>query len=135
MRPEKRGACMNGLRPCPWIGCRYHLIWETAEAAQMWGRYPGWSLPLGRSQARVWGKERWGDERIVDYLMHMPETCVLDVADEGGVTLETVAQIMGITKERVRQIEGGDSGRGGKTGIAKIAALPRLRAMLQEFSE
>jgi hypothetical protein len=109
---------MNGLRPCPWIGCRYHLIWETAEAAQMWR------------------KENWDDDRIVDYLMQMPETCVLDVADEGGVTLETVAQIMGITRERVRQIEGGGSSSGGgKRGIAKIAAVPRLRAMLEAFSE
>jgi hypothetical protein len=32
-------------------------------------------------------------------------TCVLDMADEGGVTLEEVGRVMGITRERVRQIE------------------------------
>ena len=31
--------------------------------------------------------------------------CVLDVADEGERTLEEVADLIGISKERVRQIE------------------------------
>jgi hypothetical protein len=38
-----------------------------------------------------------------------PETwgplCILDVADEGGTTLEKVGEMMGITRERIRQIE------------------------------
>lgn len=41
---------------------------------------------------------------IVDSAPKAP-TCVLDLADEGGVTLEEVGRIMGITRERVRQIE------------------------------
>ncbi len=32
-------------------------------------------------------------------------TCALDVADQGGVTLEEVGDLMGITRERIRQIE------------------------------
>ncbi len=32
-------------------------------------------------------------------------TCVLDVADQGGVTLEEVGSLMGVTRERIRQIE------------------------------
>lgn len=33
------------------------------------------------------------------------ESCVLDMADKGGMTLEEVGEVMGITRERVRQIE------------------------------
>lgn len=40
-------------------------------------------------------------------LWDMPETCALDVADRGGVTLEDVGRILGLTRERIRQIEVG----------------------------
>lgn len=32
-------------------------------------------------------------------------TCVLDVADQGGATLEQISKFLGVTRERVRQIE------------------------------
>lgn len=35
----------------------------------------------------------------------MQDSCSLDVADRGGVTLEEVAPLMNITRERVRQIQ------------------------------
>jgi len=35
----------------------------------------------------------------------MQETCALDVADDGGHTLDEVAELVGLTRERVRQIE------------------------------
>jgi hypothetical protein len=25
LRPRTRGDCLHGLRPCPWMACRYHL--------------------------------------------------------------------------------------------------------------
>ena len=37
----------------------------------------------------------------------MPDTCALDVAERGGVTLEDVGRILGLTRERIRQIEVG----------------------------
>lgn len=33
------------------------------------------------------------------------DSCVLDVADEGGATLERVGAVFGFTRERTRQIE------------------------------
>jgi hypothetical protein len=35
----------------------------------------------------------------------MPETCSLDVADRGGITLEEVGAILNLTRERIRQVE------------------------------
>ncbi len=35
----------------------------------------------------------------------MGETCALDVADRGGITLEEVGEIMNLTRERIRQVE------------------------------
>lgn len=32
-------------------------------------------------------------------------SCVLDVAEQGGVTLEDVGRYLGVTRERIRQIE------------------------------
>lgn len=35
----------------------------------------------------------------------MTESCVLDVADRGGATLEEIGDMLGLTRERVRQVE------------------------------
>ena len=35
----------------------------------------------------------------------MNETCALDVADRGGITLEEVGEILNLTRERIRQVE------------------------------
>ena len=36
---------------------------------------------------------------------HPQATCVLDVADQGGITLEELGNMVGLTRERIRQIE------------------------------
>lgn len=81
-RPRTRGDCESGPRPCPWYGCRHHLGLDA---------YP--SAGDDRLRLRVMGPER------------MTETCALDVADRGGLTLEAVGALLGVSRERVRQIE------------------------------
>ena len=46
---------------------------------------------------------RWHTCRY--HLMNEKGTCALDFADKGGMTLEEVGEILGVTRERVRQIE------------------------------
>ena len=80
-RPQTRGDCAEGARPCPFISCRYHLYLEVTEAGSVRFPFPGLEL----------------DE--------LKETCALDVADRGENTLEDLALLLGVTRERVRQIE------------------------------
>jgi hypothetical protein len=83
--PRTRGECEGGERPCRYTACRYHL-WREDERA---GRPHVW--PAERAQPKV--------------VQHSPETCALDVAERGEQTLEQVGSVLGLTAERVRQIE------------------------------
>lgn len=78
-RPKTRGDCEGGERPCPWMGCRYHL----------------WPDTLGHSNRVNQPPE----------LEDMAETCALDVAARGPQTLEVIGELTGVVRERVRQIE------------------------------
>jgi hypothetical protein len=93
-RPRTRGHCTEGLRPCPFVACRHHLALDVTSAGGIQVNAPGGELE------------------------GMAETCALDVADRGGQTLEQVSEVLGVVRERVRQIE--------------IEALARLRKLLEE---
>lgn len=88
-RPATRGQCKDGERPCPWVGCRYHLYLDVSST--------------GRIMMNHKGLEPW----------EIGETCALDMADRGGMTLVEVGRFFGnslqggaeITRERIRQIE------------------------------
>lgn len=86
-RPRKRGECVHAPRPCPWVGCKYHLFLEVQDLPHMRG--PG-SLKFSFPNQESW---------------ELKETCALDVADREGLTLEDVGLLLNITRERVRQIE------------------------------
>lgn len=80
LRPKSRSECPIS-RPCPWVGCRYHLLLEVRK---------GGSILFNPS---------------IQSLDSAQETCALDVACYGGLTLEEVGILLGCTRERVRQIE------------------------------
>lgn len=40
-------------------------------------------------------------EKVADF----SQSCALDVADRGGATLEEIGDMLGLTRERVRQVE------------------------------
>jgi len=81
-RPRKRSDCVNSLRPCPFVSCKYHLYIDVNEE--------NGSIKINFPDKTIWD---------------LKETCALDVAEKGGLTLEEVGDLMNLTRERVRQIE------------------------------
>jgi hypothetical protein len=81
-RPKARGECKEGERPCPYVSCKHHLYLDVNPETG--------SIKLNFPDLEVW---------------EMAETCSLDVADRGGITLEEVGEILNLTRERIRQVE------------------------------
>lgn len=81
-RPQTRADCGSGPRPCPWVSCKHHLFLDV-------------NPETGSIKLNFPDKE----------LTEMRETCALDVADRGGITLEEVGAILNLTRERIRQVE------------------------------
>lgn len=82
LRPVHRSQCVNGVRPCPYVSCKHHLYLDVNPETG--------SIKLNFPDVEVWD---------------MVETCALDVAERGGITLEEVGEILNLTRERIRQVE------------------------------
>lgn len=80
--PNFRSQCVNMPRPCLYVSCRHHLYLDVNEETG--------SIKFNFPDKEIWELE---------------ETCALDVADRGGITLEEVGSIMNLTRERIRQLE------------------------------
>lgn len=81
-RPTSREACSQMQRPCPFVSCAHHLYLDVNPESG--------AIKLNFPHLEVW---------------EMAETCSLDVADRGGITLEEVGAILNLTRERIRQVE------------------------------
>ena len=81
-RPEDREDCRFGGRPCLYVACRFHLYLDVnPRTGSIKFNFPGQEVH------------------------ELEETCALDVAERGGITLEEVGGLMNLTRERVRQLE------------------------------
>ena len=98
-RPKHRSDCRDGKRPCLYVACRYHLFLDVNPTTG--------SIKINFPGAEVWQLE---------------ETCALDVAERGGITLEEVGDIMNLTRERIRQVEasGLDKLRTGEASLSSF---------------
>jgi len=79
-RPSTRDDCLNGPRPCPYVGCRWHLYLDAGDGRIRYN-YPGLAVE------------------------ELTTSCALDVVDGGPVTLDAVATLLNVTRERIRQIQ------------------------------
>ncbi|GAC1606276.1 MAG: hypothetical protein NVS4B10_20330 [Myxococcales bacterium] len=104
-RPKTRADCVEGQRPCPYVSCKYNLYVDVNPRT-------------GSVKMNFPDKELW----------EIKDTCALDVADRGGITLEDVGDIMNLTRERVRQLE--------TRGLTKLRVIaddgPRMPAAADE---
>jgi Sigma-70, region 4 len=91
-RPRSRAECANAARPCMFVSCKHHLYLDVNPETG--------SIKLNFPDKEIW---------------EMDETCALDVADRGGITLEEVGTIMNLTRERIRQVE--------TRGLLKLRAI------------
>ncbi|MFW5879181.1 MAG: sigma factor-like helix-turn-helix DNA-binding protein, partial [Myxococcota bacterium] len=82
IRPKSRSECVSMARPCLFVSCKYHLYLDVNPRTG--------SIKLNFPDKEIW---------------EIGETCALDVADRGGITLEEVGDIMNLTRERIRQVE------------------------------
>ncbi len=92
-RPKSRTECLDMERPCLFVSCRHHLYLDV-------------NPETGSVKLNFPDKEPW----------ELEETCALDVADRGGITLEEVGAIMNLTRERIRQVE--------VRGLEKLKEVP-----------
>lgn len=95
--PQTRAECAGVARPCPFVSCRWHMFLDVSPKTG--------AIKLNFPDLEP-------DE--------IPQTCVLDVVDAGGETLDGIARLMNMTRERVRQIE--------DMGLKKMR-LPVLREL------
>jgi hypothetical protein len=102
-KPKTRGDCIDMERPCPFVSCKYHLYLDVNPKSG--------SIKINFTDLEVW---------------EMVDSCALDVADRGGITLEEVGEIMNITRERARQIE--------EEALAKLAALKDVQRLEEEYT-
>lgn len=104
-RPQTRADCLDGPRPCPYVGCKHHLAMDVRPVERPSLVRVGAVGDRNRTiRAASKDLETWTD-KLLEELGRMSETCALDVADRGGITLDAVGKIIGITRERVRQLE------------------------------
>jgi hypothetical protein len=81
-RPTNRSECVDAPRPCPGVACKHHLYLDINPKTG--------SIKINFPDLEPW---------------ELQHTCALDVADNGGLTLEEIGVITNLTRERVRQVE------------------------------
>jgi hypothetical protein len=116
-RPTTRSECLEEARPCPWVGCRHHLLLELTvgrtsasmrlnvadQGTTKMGRRRGLAIAdPRRDSAAALLVQRWIDD-AVEALSRMEHTCVLDVAaaHPDGIPDQHIARLLGLHEQAV----------------------------------
>ena len=118
-RPRTIGACREESRPCPWVGCRHHLLLEVRTHGNSppgpgretrpkslrlnapnlepnkLGRKPGLSASAPAALVRMWIDD------ALELLSRMRYTCTFDVVRDHPDGLEEweVGELLGVTHQ------------------------------------
>jgi hypothetical protein len=116
-RPTTRADCGQEARPCPWTGCRHHLLLEVAgsrggkdmrptslrlnrpnRGRTTLGRRPGLTASAAAHVVQTWIDD------AAEQLGSMMHTCSLDVVDDypDGLAERSVAFLLGVTEKAIR---------------------------------
>jgi hypothetical protein len=82
-RPQTRADCARIPRPCPYVTCKYSLYLDVSDTGSIILNFP--HLEPGQ--------------------MPVDQSCALDLAERGPMTLEDIATVTNLTRERIRQVE------------------------------
>jgi hypothetical protein len=82
-RPKTRGDCAGVARPCPYVACSKNLYLDVSETGSIILNFP--HLEPGQMPA--------------------DRSCALDLSERGPMTLEEIAVVTNLTRERIRQVE------------------------------
>lgn len=82
-RPQTRADCARIPRPCPYIACKYNLYLDVSETGSIILNFP----------------------HLQPHQMNPKQSCALDLAERGPMTLEDIAVVTNLTRERIRQVE------------------------------
>jgi hypothetical protein len=81
-RPRTRGECPKENGPCPFVSCSHHLYLDVNPETG--------AIKLNFPHLEAW---------------EMAETCSLDVADRGGLSVEDMAAAMNLSEASIRNTE------------------------------
>lgn len=101
-RPRTRGDCAQVPRPCPYIACKYSLYLDVSSTGSIILNFP--HLEPGQMPAE--------------------RSCALDLAERGPMTLEYIAVVTNLTRERIRQIELKALNRRGRSAAVALGLGP-----------
>jgi hypothetical protein len=107
-RPRTRGDCARIPRPCPYVACKYSLYLDVSETGSIILNFP--HLEPGAMPAE--------------------QSCALDLADRGAMTLEDIAVVTNLTRERIRQVESKALVRRARTAAVAMGLGPDDAAAL-----
>lgn len=121
-RPRSRADCKGHVGPCPWVGCRHHLLIEvlTGSRKRKAKRPRKTSIVINQAARGRSGLGRrkglrssaellvraWIDEAI-EQLFRMPYTCALDVVERfpDGLSQRETGWLFGISEQAIHEEE------------------------------
>jgi len=87
--------------PCPYVSCRNHLLPTITNAST---RFVGVGRSLHWRKSSGEHVQKWLDG-AVESLEKAEHTCAIEVANERRRSLDEIAEIYGVTRDAVRQVQ------------------------------